>query len=323
MSKSDKTSRRAMIKSGVLGAAALATPAVISGSHSLTAQRAAPNPNLKLSGKTAFITGGARGIGLAIAQAMARAGANIVLFDIASGQTPGVGYALATSEDLGAAQRSIEALEASCLAIQGDVRQREAIEEAMQQTVATFGTLDILVVNAGVTQVGAIEDFSDQEIRTVYEINVEGAIKTTQAAAPIMQKQKSGRMLFMSSALGRMGNELFPVYASTKWALIGFAKSAALSYGKDNITCNVIAPGLVRTKLADNPYVLGAMMPDDPAPSFDRVSESLSSGNPLGVGHLEPEDVASAAMIFVDESMSKVTGEVFDVSLGSNARNVA
>lgn len=303
----------------MLGVAALAAPGAISASNPL----AAAHPNLKLSGKTAFITGGARGIGLAIAQEMARAGANIVLFDIATPQVPGVGYALSTMEDLKAAQRSVEALGVRCLAIQGDVRQREALEAAVQRTVSTFGTLDILVANAGVTQVGAIEEFSAEEISAVYDINVEGAIKTTQAAAPIMQRQKSGRMLFISSALGRTGNVLFPVYASTKWALIGFAKSAALSYGKDGITCNVIAPGLVNTKLADNPYVLGKMMPDDPSPTFNQVSEASKSGNPIRVGHLEPVDVAKAAMIFVEDSMSKVSGEVFDIAYGTNARGVA
>ncbi|WKN44837.1 SDR family NAD(P)-dependent oxidoreductase [Tunicatimonas pelagia] len=320
MEKHHKATRRDMIKKGALGAAAVAASTVLG----TGVAQAAKNPvTYQLSGKTAFITGGARGIGLAIAEEMAKAGANIVLFDIASGQIPHVGYAVANEGDLQSAQATIEALNVKCLAIKGDVRSRGDLENAMKQAVASFGSLDIVVANAGVTQVGAMEEFSPEEISVVYDINVEGVVKTTQAAAPIMKQQKSGKMIFIASALGRMGNELFPIYASSKWAVIGIAKSAALSYGRDNILCNVVSPGLVKTKFADNPYVLSKMMPNDPAPTFDKVSEMLRPGNPIDVGHLEPEDVAKAAMIFATDATARVTGEVFDVSYGSLARSIA
>jgi NAD(P)-dependent dehydrogenase (short-subunit alcohol dehydrogenase family) len=120
-----------------------------------------------------------------------------------------------------------------------------------------------------------------------------------------------------------MGNELFPVYTSSKWAVIGFAKSAALSYGKDNILCNVVCPGLARTKLADNEYVLKKMLPHDPHPTFDRVSEMLKPGNPIPIGHLEAVDIAKAVLFFAGDATAKVTGEVFDISYGSTARSIA
>ena len=323
MEKNNKTTRRDMIKKGAMGAAAVAASTVL-GTGRVQASEIDQNPvNYQLSGKTAFITGGARGIGLAIAEEMAKSGANIVLFDIASGEIPHVGYAVANERDLQSAKAKIETLKVKCLAIKGDVRKRDDLESAMKQAVSTFGSLDIVVANAGVTQVGAIEEFSPEEISVVYDINVEGVVKTTQAAAPIMKQQKSGKMIFISSALGRMGNELFPIYASSKWAVIGIAKSAALSYGRYNILCNVVSPGLVKTKFADNSYVLGKMMPNDPAPTFDKVSEMLRPGNPINVGHLEPGDVAKAAMIFATDATSKVTGEVFDVSYGSLARSIA
>ncbi len=323
MLKNNKTSRRDMIKKGAIGAAALAASTVLGTGVAQVSKRDQNPVNYQLSGKTAFITGGARGIGLAIAEEMAKSGANIVLFDIASGKIPHVGYAVANARDLQSAKAKIEALKVKCLAIKGDVRRRGDLENAMKQAVASLGSLDIVVANAGVTQVGAIEEFSPEEISVVYDINIEGVVKTIQAAAPIMKQQKSGKMIFISSALGRMGNELFPIYASSKWAVIGIAKSAALSYGRDNILCNVVSPGLVRTKFADNAYVLGKMMPNDPAPTFDKVSEMLRPGNPIDVGHLEPEDVAKAVMIFATDATSKVTGEVFDVSYGSLARSIA
>lgn len=323
MENINKISRRAILKKGALGATAIAASTVLGANTVMAQETDKETMSPELNGKTAFITGGARGIGLATAEELAKAGINIVLFDIATERIPHVGYALSSESDLAEAKAKIEALQVKCLAIKGDVRKIEDLKNAMQKTVDTFGSLDILIANAGITQVGAIEDFSPQEINVVFDINVAGIIKTTQAAAPIMKRQKSGRMVFLSSALGRMGNELFPVYGSTKWAIIGFAKSAALTYGKDNIMCNIVAPGLVRTKLADNPYVLGKMMPNDSTATFDRISETLKPGNPIPVGHLEPEDVAKTIVFFTSEATSKVTGEVFDVSYGSLSRSIA
>ncbi|MGL5837828.1 MAG: SDR family NAD(P)-dependent oxidoreductase [Sphingorhabdus sp.] len=314
------SSRRDFMKVGAIGAAAIAAPAVAVGAQK---DKGAAAPQKELSGKTSFITGGARGIGLATAQELARAGSDIVLFDIASKAVSNVQYALADDADLQSAKASIEALGVKCLAIKGDVRDRKALNHAMARTVSELGSLDIVVANAGVSQAGSIEEFSDADIKAVYDINVTGVILTTQAAAPHMKKQKSGRIIYISSGLGRVGNELFPIYTSTKWAVIGFAKSAAVTYGRDNILCNVVAPGLARTKLADNPYILKKMMPDDPNPTFDKLSAMLMPGNPLAFGHVEPVDVAKAILFFAGSATTKVTGEVFDVSYGSNARNVA
>ena len=318
-----KSSRRRLLQRGALAAAALTTTPLLGNAVPQT-DSTMNNPSTpEFAGRVAFITGGARGIGLASAEELARGGADIVLFDVAMSRLPGVGYPLASPEDLQAARAKIEALGVRCLAIRGDVRDKSALDAAVKRTVDTFGSLDILVVNAGVTQVGAIEEFTAEELQSVYDINVLGAIKTTQAAAPVMRRRKAGHIVFLSSALGRMGNALYPVYASTKWALIGFAKSAALTYGGDNIRCNVIAPGIVDTPLADNDYVLRKMLPDDPNPTFAKVSAMLKPGNPLPVGHLEATDVARMVKVFCSEATAKVTGEVFDLSYGSLATSIA
>lgn len=318
----NKVSRRDAIKSSALGIAAYSASSLL-GAQTVLAQ----NNNLKptdseFTNKTAFITGGARGIGLAIAAELAKAGVNIVLFDIASGYILGVDYPVATEKDLHAAKATIESLGVKCLEVKGDVRNREQLEKAMTQSVTQFGSLDFVIANAGVSQAGAIEEFSEEQVRAVFDINVSGAIKTTQAAAPILKKQKSGRIIYISSALGRMGNSLFPIYTSSKWAVIGFAKSAALAYGRDNILCNTICPGLVHTKLADNTSILHKMRPQDDAPTFQKVSEMQEPNNPIAVGHLEPEDVANAVKFFCSNATAKVTGEVFDISYGSTATNV-
>ncbi|MEM9798398.1 MAG: SDR family NAD(P)-dependent oxidoreductase [Pseudomonadota bacterium] len=311
--------RRNALRAGTLGAAA----AALMGAGAARAQNAAESrAPRELDGKTAFITGGARGIGLAAAEEMARAGANVVLFDIATPDLPNVQYPLASQADLAAAQARIEALGAECMTYRGDVRSLADQEDAMARAVARFGSLDIVLANAGVSQAGAIEEFSADEISTVFEINVAGVVKTTQAAVPHLRAAGGGRIIYISSGLGRVGNDLFPVYTPTKWAVIGFAKSAALSYGRDNIMCNVVAPGLVRTPLADNEAVLRKMLPGDPNPTFDAVSAVLEPGNPIPVGHHEVEDVAKAIMFFAGDATRHMTAEVLDVSYGSAARNI-
>ncbi|MGF1543671.1 MAG: SDR family NAD(P)-dependent oxidoreductase [Parvularculaceae bacterium] len=313
--------RRRMLTASALGAAAAAAP--LASGRAAAQSRDDGAKRKELTGKTAFITGGARGLGLATAEELARAGADIALFDVATPTLANVQYPLSSERDLAQAKARVEALGARCLTVKGDVRDVDAQAKAMGQAVERFGGLDVVVANAGVSQAGAIEDFSSDEISTVFEINAAGAIKTTQAAAQYMRPQNSGRIIYMASALGRMGNELFPVYASTKWAMIGVAKSAALSFGRYNILCNTVAPGLARTPLADNEFILRKMMPNVAHPTFDMLSERLRPGNPISVGHVEPIDVAKAVMFFAGDAASKITGEVLDVSYGSLARSIA
>lgn len=322
------SSRRQMLTATTLGAVSMAASSLLGKSPAASQTVAEPDrdqalKNQELEGKTAFITGGARGIGLATAEELAKAGANIVLYDVASRTLPHVQYPIATDRDLEQAKARVEAFGVRCLTFKGDVRDRDAQARAMGEAVKAFGSLDIAVANAGISQAGAIEEFSSEEISTVFEINVAGVIKTTQAAVEFMKPQGSGRIIYISSALGRMGNDLFPVYTSTKWAVIGFAKSAALSYGKFNILCNTISPGLANTPLADNDFMLRKMMPDKPNPTFAMLSEMLQPGNPIPVGHVEPVDVAKAVLFFSGSATRKVTGEVFDVSYGSLARSIA
>ena len=105
----------------------------------------------------------------------------------------------------------------------GDVRDRSALSDAVGMAVKQFGTLDHVVANAGVTQIGMMEYFSEKEIQTVIDINVT-ELETIQASIPVMRKQNSGGITILSSVLGRMGEEWFPVYSGTKWAVIGLAK---------------------------------------------------------------------------------------------------
>lgn len=274
-------------------------------------------PNAEFAGKTAFVTGGARGIGYACAEELAKGGANIVLYDIAA-QPPEVPYPLATTEDLASAKSNIEAFGVSCLAIQGDVRDSEKLKDAVQQAVSQFGSLDHLIVNAGITQLGLMGRFTDEQIQTVLDINLSGAIKTIQAGLPVMRDQKSGRIVLISSTTGRAGSEDFPIYSASKWGMIGLTKSTALSAAKDNVTCNAVAPTLVRTKLLDNAYVLGALSPENP--SFEVFNEVAKTIHPMPVGFYEPARIGQAVKFLCSEGAALVSGEVLDVGAGANAR---
>lgn len=271
----------------------------------------------KFAGRTAFVTGGARGIGLACAEALAQAGANIALYDVA-GPIEHVRYPLATPEDLADAKAKIEALGVKCLTIQGDVRDGAKLKEAVQRTVSELGSLDFVIVNAGITQIGPIDAFSDEEISVVLDINLAGAMKTVQAAAPVLREQKSGRIVMMSSVTGRIGHEFFPVYSASKWGVIGLAKGTARLLAKSNVTCNAVCPSLVRTKLLENDYILGAMLPQNPTwEAFDERAKQLHA---MPVGSYGPEHVANTVKFICSDAAAYISGDVFDIAAGANAR---
>ena len=312
----DKSRRKVMINTAVAGAAALSSLGLANTAFASSDDRPA-SPDNSFKGKCAFITGGARGIGLACAEELAKAGVNIVLYDIA-GQLDTIPYALATADDLQRAKSTIESHGVKCLTVRGDVRDRGKLEAAVDQAVATFGSLDFVIGNAGVTQVGQLDEFTDEHVQTVVDINLGGVIKTVQAAIPHLRKQKSGRILLMASVTGRMGSDLFPVYSSTKWGVIGLAKSTALLMASHNVTCNALCPTLVNTKLLDNEYVLKSLFPQAPKlETFDAIAKNTF--HPMGVGFYEPMRVAQAAKFFLSPDAELISGEVFDIGAGMNA----
>ena len=267
-----------------------------------------------MEGKTAFITGGARGIGLASADLLARAGANVVIYDVAR-NLEHVDYDLSTEADMAAAKAQIEAHGVQCMTVQGDVRDRAATANAMQQAVSAYGSLDHVLVNAGITQAGQIDMLGDDSVQTVMDINVVGATRTIQAAAPIMREQGSGSIVVISSILGRRSNEWYPVYGASKWAVIGLAKSTALALARHSVTCNVICPTLVDTPLARSL----AHMFNPQNPTWEAVEEVMRSVNPLPIAAFEPEAVAHLVKFFASPSASHISGEVFNLDAGALA----
>jgi NAD(P)-dependent dehydrogenase (short-subunit alcohol dehydrogenase family) len=308
----ESASRRSVLVGG--GAATIAAVAAVAGGST----PAQAQTGREMEGKTAFVTGGARGIGLASADMLAQSGANIVLFDIAK-NLPEVGYDLSSVQDLNNAKLQIETHGVECLTIQGDVRDRAALTNAVNETVSRFGSLDHVLVNAGITQAGPLEFLDDDLVQTVMDINVTGALRTIQAATPVMRKQKSGSIVVISSILGRQPNEWYAAYTASKWAVIGMAKSAALSLAGDGITCNVICPSLIDTPLSRS--LIPAFSPENP--TWEAVIEIMSAAHPLPKAVFEPEDVARMVKFFASDSAKFITGEVFNIDAGLGARGIS
>lgn len=308
-----KTASRRQVLAGAAGVGIAAATLAATGA------RAQEQAGGELAGKTAFITGAARGIGLACAEELAKGGANVVLFDIAA-QPAEVPYPLASEQDLADAKAAVESHGVKALAIKGDVRDADALASAVAQTRSEFGSLDFLIVNAGITQPGRLGGFTEEQVRTINDINLIGSIHTMQAALPVMQAQESGRIVLMASTTGRAGSENFPLYGATKWAMIGLAKSAALSVAAQNITVNALCPTLVRTKLLENDYILNALAPGQGLTfeQFDAIANQQI--HPMNVGFYEPIEVGRAAAFLCGEGGKYISGEVIDIGAAANAR---
>jgi len=243
-----------------------------------------------LTGKVALITGGSRGLGRAIAMAFAGQGA-----DVAVNYR---GNAAAAEQVVG----QIRAAGRRSLAIQGDTSAgREACEAIVKAALDEFGTIDILVNNAGITRDNLLMRMDEDEWNDVLGTNLSGPFWMTRAVARPMLKARSGRIINMSSAAGRMGNPGQANYAAAKAGLIGLTKTTARELASRGITCNALAPGLIETDLtADLPAA---------------ASEALTSLTPLGYAG-SVEDVAGAAVYLASDEARYVTGQVLGVDGG-------
>jgi 3-oxoacyl-[acyl-carrier protein] reductase len=246
----------------------------------------APAPPLE--GKVAVVTGGSRGIGLAIAALLAERGAAVVV-------------SARDADRLGAAVKELEGTGAAVAAVPGDVSKREDADRVVETARERFGRLDILVNNAGITRDGLLLRMKDEDWDRVLEVNLRGAFVMTRAAAKAMVRQKSGRIINISSAAGAMGNAGQVNYSASKAGLIGFTKASARELSHWSILVNAVAPGLIETDMAAS------------IPAAAR--EGLLAQIPLGrVG--TPREVAEVVGFLAGEGATYITGQVFHVNGG-------
>lgn len=261
-----------------------------------------------LDGRVAFITGGARGQGRAHALALAAEGASVVVAD--APRSMNLTYPLGTEDDLRETVKLVEELGGVCHPIVLDVRDANAVSAAFDETVSKFGSLDILVSNAGVVSTGPLDEVTDEIWQQLVDTNLTGVFHTLRAVIPVMRRQQFGRIVVTSSMGGRMGIPELSAYNATKWGVIGLAKSVALEVAKRGITVNVICPTTVHT-----PMVQPVGSDDVP----DELVQRMMRANPIPQPWIEPEDV-SRGLVYLVTDPGVITGSVLEIGLGGSAR---
>ena len=248
-----------------------------------------------LTGKTALITGAARGIGKAVAMKFAAEGANIAFTDLVLNDDMAAG--------LEATRKEIEALDVTCRAYAGNAADFEETEKVVKQIHADFGSIDVLVNNAGITKDGLMLRMSEAQWDAVLNVNLKSAFNFIHACTPIMMRQKAGSIINMASVVGVHGNAGQANYAASKAGMIALAKSIAQELGSRGIRANAIAPGFILTDMT--------------AALSDEVRAEWAKKIPLRRGGT-PEDVANIATFLASDMSSYVSGQVIQVDGGMN-----
>lgn len=244
---------------------------------------------MQLTDKVALVTGASRGIGRAIALLMAKQGADVV-----------VNY----SGSEGAAQETVDAIVAmgrKAIKIKANVGNAEEVAAMVDEAHTTFGRIDILVNNAGITRDGLLMRMKDSDWDDVININLKGVYLMTKAVSKIMMKQRSGKIVNMTSVVGVTGNAGQANYSASKAGVIGFTKTCAKELASRGITVNAIAPGFIHTDMTD-------VLPD-------KVKDAMVHTIPLG-RMAEPDEVAAVAAFLASDMSSYITGQVINVDGG-------
>jgi len=241
-----------------------------------------------LTDQVALVTGAARGLGRAIAMTLAGAGAKVACIDV-------------NEETLAETVAAIEAGGGTALAVACDVTDSDRVNEAVQQVVAEWGGLNIVVNNAGITRDSLILRMKDDQWDSVISINLRGTFLFTRAAIRPMMKSRYGRIINIASVSGLMGNPAQANYSASKAGVIGLTRTVAREVAKRGITVNAVAPGFIATDMT--------------AKLGDEILEEVSKQIPLGhLGH--PQDIADAVLYLASEAAGFITGQVLTVDGG-------
>ncbi len=241
-----------------------------------------------LTDKVAIVTGASRGIGRSIALALAAQGAKVV----ASARN---------AEALETLLAEIKSQGGEAIAVAGDVALESDANKLVEECVAAFGQADILVNNAGITRDGLLLRMKTDDWDAVLDTNLKGAFLCVRAVAKVMSKQRSGRIINISSVVGEMGNAGQVNYCASKAGLLGLTKSVARELARRNVTVNAITPGFIVTDMTDN--------------MTDKAREAMTEQIPLGrLGG--SDDVANAVIFLASDQASYITGQVLGVNGG-------
>jgi NAD(P)-dependent dehydrogenase (short-subunit alcohol dehydrogenase family) len=252
-------------------------------------------PSFELTGQVALVTGAARGLGQAIALALANAGADVAL-------------GLRDRNARGEVEAQIKSMGRRVLPLQMDMTQMDQIFQAVEGTVKHFGRIDILVNNAGLAPDNLAENVREEDFDLTLTVNLKGTFFASQAAGRVMIRQKSGRIINLSSQAGFVALPTESVYCMTKAAIAHLTKCLAVEWGKYNITVNAVAPTFIRTPGTES-YLAN---PEQRADVEERIAALHRIGDPM--------DVAGAVVFLASSAASLITGETILIDGGWTAR---
>ena len=280
----------------------------------------------RFRGKVAVVSGAARGIGRAVAVALAREGANVVGADIAGPVNRTLEVAPSTAADLDETGRAVREAGGGWLGVTFDQRDIAAARRAAGQVHATFGGLDILFANAGVQAFKPLLEMEDEDWHTQIDVNLTGTANVLRVFAPMIVARGGGRIIITSSTQGRHGAKFGAAYSASKWGLIGLMKSAALELGAHGITVNALIPGLIDTPLTRHEQRYAQSLQESgQAPSGDEATDEaaarkgLAGKSPLGVPWIDPQELAPMVAFLASDEARMITGASFEVTGGDSA----
>lgn len=288
----------------------------------------APHLNFSLQGKSAFVTGAARGIGRAICVALAASGADVMGLDICAVAAPNLVYPPATPEELEQTGKLVEQQKRRWIGLKGDIRDMNTLRSAVDRAVKDFGKLDIAVANAAIQIYGPLAQMPDENWKNVIDVNLNGTANTLRAVLPHMLERKCGRVVIIASGQGRHGFKNGSAYSASKWGVIGLMKSAAWEVAKNGITVNCVEPGLVDTPLTRNPGRWAEALKEagkevKGTPTEQEVIAARLPQSVMGIPWMQPDEVAPAVVFLCTDAANRVTGATYDATAGDSVKYTA
>jgi (+)-trans-carveol dehydrogenase len=269
----------------------------------------------RVEGKVAFITGAARGQGRSHAITLAREGADIIAVDIAA-QIASVPYPMATPEDLAQTVKEVEATGRRIVATVADVRDYDALKQALDEGVAQLGRLDIVSANAGIVSYGRAEDLAGQTWQDVIDVNLTGEWHAAKAAIPHLRAAGGGSMILTSSDAGLKPLQNLAHYVAAKHGVIGLMRTLALELAPDFIRVNALAPTTVDTPMVMNEATYRLFRPDLDNPTAEDMAEASRATNVLPIAWVEPADISNAVLFLASDEARYITGVALPVDAG-------
>jgi NAD(P)-dependent dehydrogenase (short-subunit alcohol dehydrogenase family) len=253
----------------------------------------------RLAGRVALISGGSRGIGLAIAQAYAREGAKLCL--LATHEPPLAEWA-----------RKLQLPENDLMTAQVDVRQADACHNIVNKVIARWGQLDVLVNNAGIYKARPFLEYEPNDFRDMFDVNLMGTVHLTQASLPHMLAKKSGRVINIASSAGKAGSRNQSAYNVSKHAVVGLTRCLALETATQGVTVNAICPGLTQTDMVDT---LNTSFANAAGVTAEQMLQNILTRVPMN-RLLHVEEIAGMAVFLGSEASSGMTGQAISIDGG-------